>query len=424
MNASEERIVYGNGVRLLMEPHPLVRSVCIGVWVNAGAVFETPENNGVSHFLEHLLFKGTTRRSAFEIAESIDAVGGQINAFSSKEFTCFFVKVRDEHGLLGIDILADMIRDSLFDATEIEKERNVIIEEIKMYEDAPDEIIHDVFTGSLFRCSTIGYPILGSLETIRNLPREKIIDYFRRMYSGPNVIVTVSGRFDRDAMIDAVGESFGELSPRPAEHCFAEVPVPCFEHVIREKSIEQVHMIAGTTATPEMDEDRYKISVLSTLLGGGMSSRLFQEIREERGLAYSVFSYTNRFRCAGLFAVYAGCALTEAEHVLGLILQELARLRREPVPDRELERAKEQMKGNIILGLESTNARMNRLGRNELYFRRQIPVDEILARIDAVTVDDLLAMAHRHFCRERLALTVIGPIADPAPLQARMEELD
>lgn len=422
MKSNEERIVFGNGVRLLMEPHPLVHSVCMGVWVNAGAVFENSENNGVSHFLEHLLFKGTSRRSAFEIAESIDAVGGQINAFSSKEFTCYFVKVRDEHGLLGLDVLADMIQNSQFDAAEIEKERNVIIEEIKMYEDAPDEIIHDVFTQSLFRHSTIGYPILGPLETIRSISREKIIEYFKTMYTGPNIIITISGRYDRDAVIQAVGDSFGELPSKPGEHQFDTVPDPCFENTIREKAIEQVHMIAGTVATPELDEDRYKLSVLSTLLGGGMSSRLFQKIREERGLAYSVFSYTNRFRAAGLFAIYAGCAIMEAEHVLGLILDELQNLRKDAVPKRELQRAKEQMKGNIILGLESTNARMNRLGRNELYFRRQIPVDEILARIDAVAIEDIMTMANQYFRKDRMALTIIGPVSNSSGLRSLMEE--
>ncbi len=421
MKLVEEKITFDNGVRLVLEPVASVRSVCVGIWVNAGAVYERESNNGVSHFLEHLLFKGTRERTAFEIAETMDAIGGNLNAFSSKEFTCYFAKVRDEHWRLTIDVLADMIKNSLLDEKEIDKERHVIEEEIKMYEDAPDEIIHDIFTQSMFRGSTVGYPILGTREIISSIPRDAIVDYLTRHYTGPNLVITLSGRFDPVEVKEYVLEAFSDVARGSGECIDMARPKPSFDRVIRPKEIEQVHLILGTASTSELDDDRYKVSVLTTLLGGGMSSRLFQDVREERGLAYSIYAYTTRFRNAGLFAVYAGCSAAEAPTVVEVVAGHLMRLRREPVDPRELTRAKEQMKGNIILGLESTNARMNRLGRNEMYFRKQIPIDEVLQRIDAVTREDLLEVSERYFHGDGVGLTVIGPVEDEAPLVRALE---
>jgi predicted Zn-dependent peptidase len=323
MNFTEEKITLKNGVRLILEPCDMVRSVCVGVWVNSGVVFENKKNNGVSHFIEHLLFKGTKNRSSFEISESVDAVGGQINAFSSKEFTCYFVKVRDEHWKLSLDLLSDMIKNSTFISAELEKERNVIIEEIKMYEDAPDEIIHDVFTSSIFKDYPIGSPILGTKKIIKEISRDEIIDYHSKMYTGPNIVITISGKFDSQEIKKFTEKSFGDIPTGNGEVIDSIVPVPTYETLIRQKDIEQVHLIVGADSVHESHEDRYKLSLLSTIIGGGMSSRLFQSIREERGLAYSVFSYTNRFRKSGLLAIYAGCAHNEAENVLELILKEL-----------------------------------------------------------------------------------------------------
>jgi predicted Zn-dependent peptidase len=293
-----------------------------------------------------------------------------------------------------------------------------------MYEDAPDEIIHDIFTQSLFQSSPIGYPILGSREIIGNLPRQEILKYYKKMYTAPNIVVSMSGNFKTDTIIQEVGELFGDIRSGKGEIINKYRPDATYSTIIRQKDIEQVHLITGTMASPEIDIDRYKISLLSTILGGGMSSRLFQKIREERGLAYSVFSYTNRFRHAGLFAVYAGCAEAEAPYVLELILQELQELRENIVPSRELDRAKEQMKGGIILGLESTNARMNRLGRNEIYFHKQIPIDEILQKISNVTPEDIQEMAQRYFYQERLAMTVIGPSDDQEPFLEKLNILE
>lgn len=407
----QKTIVLDNGMKLVLESTSAVRSVCIGIWVRAGAIFEDPKINGISHFLEHMMFKGTKNLSARKIAEVMDSVGGQLNAFSAKEFTCFFAKVRDEHIGMAVELLADMLKNSTFDPEELSRERNVVIEEIKMYEDAPDELIHDIFTQSLWKNHPIGYPILGTNESVGSFDRGLVMDYYRKNYVPENFLVTAVGNFKIPKLVAAIKKHFkydhtAGHAPKRKE---LAPPRHNISHQIREKNVEQVHMVLGTYGIPEGDSDRYKLYVLNSVLGGSMSSRLFQEVRENRGLAYSIFSYATLYKVAGLFAIYAGCGYKECDTVVKLVLDEIHKMKHEKITKTELLRAKEQLKGNMILSLEGINARMNRLGRNEMYFGRQIPIDEVLHNIEAVTVDDVLEIAERLFDVKKLALSLIGP---------------
>ena len=406
----QKTVVLDNKMKLVLENTSSVRSVCIGVWVRAGAIYENVKNNGISHFLEHMMFKGTKNQTARKIAEVMDSVGGQLNAFSAKEFTCFFAKVRDEHIELAIELLADMLKNSLFDPEEIEREKNVVIEEIKMYEDAPDELIHDIFTQSLWRNHPVGYPILGTSETVGGLNRDSIVDYYSKNYVPQNFLLTAVGNFKMPKLVSLINKYFKYENYMPAEvHKELERPKHVISHQIREKKVEQVHMVLGTYGIPECDDDRYKLYVLNSVLGGSMSSRLFQEIRENRGLAYSIFSYATLYKIAGLFAIYAGCSYKDCDTVVDLVLKEIHKIKHKNITKTELVRAKEQLKGNMILSLEGVNARMNRLGRNEMYFKRQIPIDEVLNNIDMVTEEDVKEIAEKLFDVKKLALSLVGP---------------
>lgn len=405
----QKRVVLDNGMTLVVENTSSVRSICIGVWVKAGAIYETPELNGVSHFIEHMLFKGTKKHTAREIAEAMDSIGGQINAFSAKEFTCFFAKVRDQHIEMVISLLADMLHNSLFDKEEIEREKNVVIEEIKMYEDAPDELIHDIFSQSLWKNHSIGQPILGTLESVNGLSRDKIMDYYSKSYMAPNMLVTAVGNFKISKFSSLIKKYFKFNGADKFRASKVKQPEYKIEKNFREKNIEQVHLVLGAPGINEADKDRYKLYVLNSIFGGSMSSRLFQEIRENRGLAYSIFSYATLYKMAGLFAIYAGCGYKDIELVAELIVNEIEKIKKKDITEIELSRAKEQLKGNIILSLESINSRMNRMGRNEIYFNRQIAIDEVLDSIDSVCQQDISYMAGRLFQKGKMAVSIIGP---------------
>jgi len=406
----QKRLVLDNGMTLIMENTSSVRSVCVGIWVKTGAICETPANNGVSHFIEHMLFKGTKTHSARQIAEAMDSIGGQLNAFSAKEFTCFFAKVRDEHVEMVLKLLADMLKDSLFDVEEIEREKNVVVEEIKMYEDAPDELIHDMFSQALFKNHSIGYPILGTEETVKSLSREDIVGYFNQNYLASNILVTAVGNFKIPRLTSLIKKHFKFMDMRGG-YKPKKIAAPEFaiNHQIKEKNVEQVHMVIGAPGINELDEDRYKLYILNSIFGGSMSSRLFQEVRENRGLAYSIFSYATLYKFSGLFAVYAGCSYKDCDTVAELILKEIEKIKNDEVSSTELVRAKEQLKGNIILSLESINSRMNRMGRNEIYFNRQVPIDEVLTKIDAINAADVSYIAKKLFKKSKMAVSIIGP---------------
>ncbi|MEZ7890382.1 MAG: pitrilysin family protein [Candidatus Wallbacteria bacterium] len=408
-----KRAVLDNKITLVMENTSSVRSICIGVWVHAGAIYEKPAINGISHFLEHMMFKGTKTRTAREIAEIMDSVGGQLNAFSAKEFTCYFAKVRDEHAELGIELISDMLKNSTFDESEIEREKNVVMEEIKMYEDAPDELIHDMFSQSLWQNHPIGAPILGTNESVSGLNREKIMKYYNEKYSPENYLITIVGNFKIPKIISLVKKYF-KYDKDSVEKKAIKIQPPkhTIKHEIREKNVEQVHIVLGTPGITEIDESRYQLYVLNSILGGSMSSRLFQEIRENRGLAYSIFSYASLYKIAGLFGVYAGCSYKDCDNVVKLIIAELGKMTKKKISGAELSRAKELLKGNMILSLEGTNARMNRLARNEIYFERQITIDEVLEKINAVTENDIMELSRKLFNPKNMALSIIGPAGD------------
>ena len=389
------RQVLHNGLTLLTEEMPNIRSVCMGVWLKQGSRHETEDENGISHFIEHLLFKGTERRTAQEIAKTIDKIGGQCDAFTSKEYTCFYARVLDEHLPVAFDLLADIVLRPKFDPDLIEKERNVIFEEIKMVEDSPDELVFDLFTETIWRDHPLGRPIQGTAESVAALDTGRLTRFFRTSYHPRNVAISVAGNLDHDRVATMAMEAFGRLGDEHPDRSVS-VPRPRAEVVVREKKeLEQLHLCVGVPAFEQAHPGRYCGYVLNTVLGGTMSSRLFQNIREDRGLAYTVFSSINSFADTGYLAVYAATRPEGASEVASLICEEFARMKETPVDETELKDAKDHLKGNLMLSLESSSARMSNLARQEIYFDKQFSLDEILAGIDAVASDQVQAMARR-----------------------------
>ncbi len=400
--------VLANGIRVITEIMPHVRSVSAGLWINAGSRRESGEQNGLSHFIEHMVFKGTTNRTAEEIARSVDSIGGNLDAFTSKELVSFNTKVLDDHVPLAFDVLADLVLRPLFLEQDIEKEKGVILEELKMEADNPEYQLHELFSSSFWKDHPLGKPIIGTRETIKRFHREMVSSYYRTIYAPGNIVITAAGNLDHDRLVELAREQFEGLSPGgpvPPE----TTPKNHSRITLKSKrSLEQVHLCLGVPAHPIAHETRFASYVLSTLLGGSMSSRLFQNIREKRGLVYAVFSELNTYRDAGCLAVYAGTSVEAARQVVGLILEEFRRFKDEPVPADELLRAKNHMKGSLMLGLESTSSRMANLARQEIYFRRFFTLDEILEAIEKVTADDLQQMARDLFDPKKVALTVLG----------------
>ncbi len=407
-----KKTTLNNGVRVITEAIPHVRSASVGVWVAAGSTWETPENMGVSHFIEHLLFKGTARRTARQIAREIDGRGGNLNAFTSKEHTCYYAKVLDEHLPIAIELLADMLQNSLFDPAEIAKEKGVVIEEIKMYEDVPDDVVHDLFATSLWSGHALGRPIVGTAESVQGFTRDDILQYLASHYTGGNIVVAAAGNLQHEQVVDLVAREFTAIRPSPeaARHWPPAPKAPSGPvAMLREKDTEQAHLVVGVSGIPQDHEQIYALHLLNTVLGGSASSRLFQEIREERGLAYSVYSYQTSHRDAGNFAVYAGVSPGAFEQVLELVLQGLRKAGEEGLTLDELQEAKEQLKGNLMLGMESTSGRMNRLGRGELTYGRVLSQDEVIARIDRVTPDEVHTLARRLLLNQPYMLSAVGP---------------
>lgn len=403
-----------NGLRVITEEMNQVRSASVGVWVGAGSCFERPEEMGVSHLIEHMLFKGTERRTALQIAREIDGRGGLLNAFTSKEHTCYYARVLDEHLPIAIDVLADMLQHALFDPADLDREKGVIIEEIKMYEDVPDDLVHDLFSGAMWGQHALGRPIVGTAERVQGLTREAILDYKARHYTPSNMVVAAAGHLSHDQVVAWVEESFcqGEapgVSQRPA-HPPAPDPLDGPRVVARNKEIEQTHLVWGTAGLPHEHPEMYALNLLNTIIGGGSSSRLFQEVREKRGLAYSVYSFHSAFENAGSFGVYAGVSPQAVEPVLDLVTQLLSEAGRDGVTAEELAEAKEQLKGQLMLGLESTSSRMSRLGRGELSLGRVHSADDVIGKIDAVRLDDVNGLAQRLFLNEPRVLAAVGSL--------------
>jgi predicted Zn-dependent peptidase len=413
------RDVLDNGLRLITETMPHVRSVTIGVWLMRGSRHESDDRSGIAHFVEHMLFKGTDTRSAEDIAQAIDSIGGQLDAFTAKEYASYYIKVLDEHLPLAVDLLSDIVLRPAFPAEEIEREKKVILEEIKMVEDTPDDLVHELFTQHFWEGHPLGRPILGSKETVEAFTLATLREYFKGAYVASNIIISAAGNLDHARVRDLVDQAFGGLA-RTGEPLSADAPRVVPQVVTRAKELEQSHICLGTNSYPQSHRDRYVSYILNTVLGGSMSSRLFQNVREKRGLAYAVFSGLSAYRDAGNITIYAGCANEAVEQVVDLCVEELKGLKRTSVPEPELRRAKDHLKGSLMLSLENTASRMSHLARQEIYFDRHFGLDETLAGVERVTSDDLQRVACDLFANGSLAATLLGPRV-PALSRDRLE---
>ncbi|OFW36598.1 MAG: hypothetical protein A3F70_11815 [Acidobacteria bacterium RIFCSPLOWO2_12_FULL_67_14] len=401
------RDVLPNGLRLLTEQMPHVRSVSIGVWLARGSRHETVEQSGIAHFVEHMLFKGTATRTAEDIAQTIDSIGGQMDAFTAKEYASYYIKVLDEHLPLAVDVLSDIVMRPAFDPGDLEREKKVVLEEIKMVEDTPDDLVHELFTEHFWRDHPLGRPILGTRETVEALTAEALREYFGDAYASPNLIVAAVGNVEHESVRDLVMKFFEGL-PAETAPLVEERPRVVPHVLIRTKELEQSHVCLGASSYQQDHADRYTSYVLNTVLGGSMSSRLFQNVREKRGLAYAVFSGLSAYRDAGSITVYAGCANDAVDELIDVVVAELRRLKEEALPETELRRAKDHLKGSLMLNLESTSSRMSHLARQEIYFDRQYGLDETLAGVERVTADEVRRVAQDLFADGALAATVLG----------------
>ncbi len=415
-----QRHVLSNGLIVITETMQHVRSVSVGIWVRNGSRREDPSENGLAHFLEHMVFKGTERRSAEDIAREMDSVGGMLDAFTSKEQICFNAKVLDEHLPIAFDVLADLVLRPKLDADDVNKERQVVLEEIKMDLDNPEYLLHDIFTRGFWPGHSLGRPILGTPETVRNFDREALLRRFRNWFAPDHILVTAAGNITHEQVLELVEKEFGHLK---AVGSAQDDPAPSTSAPINletKRDLEQVHLCIGVPSLPLAHERRFGVAVLNNLLGGGMSSRLFQNIREKQGLAYAVFSEITPYSDAGMLTVYAGTAKETIGKVLDLTVAEFRAMKESPVTNEELLRAKNHLKGSLMLSLESTSSRMSNLARQELYFQRFYSLDEILLSIETVTRDEVQSLAREFFQPERVAVTVLGPLNGFSVNRARL----
>ncbi|HVW07087.1 MAG TPA: pitrilysin family protein [Bryobacteraceae bacterium] len=397
-----------NGIKVITETMPHVRSVSVGVWVGSGSRREAAEQNGVSHFIEHMLFKGTQTRTAEDIARSVDSIGGNLDAFTAKEMTCFNTKVLDEHLPIAMDVLSDLVLNPRFDEEDIGKEKSVVLEEIKMDADSPDYLVHEIFSAHFWKGHSLGRPILGTRDTVKALSRDTIRDYYRSVYTPENLLITAAGNLSHERLVALAAAHFEKLKPAGP---VPQEPVPATHAgvVLRtKKELEQVHLCFGVPSYPIPHEDRFHCYVLNTVLGGGMSSRLFQNIRERQGLAYSVYSDISPYTDTGCLMVCAGTSIESVRKLVDSVLHEFSELRQNPVPAEELRRAKDHLKGSLMLSLESTSSRMSNLARQEMHFKRFFSLDELVESIEKVTAQDVQAVAQKFFEPKQIALTVLG----------------
>jgi predicted Zn-dependent peptidase len=428
------RTVLEGGLRVVTEFLPAVRSVALGIWVGVGSRDEDQTHAGATHYLEHLLFKGTRKRTALDISAAMDAVGGELNAFTAKEYTCYYARVLDADLPLAIDVLSDMVIGSLIEPRDVDAERNVVLEEIAMNEDDPSDSVHEAFTTHLFGDTPLGRPILGTVDSINAITREQIFEHYLARYTPPHLVVAAAGNLDHDAVVEGVRVAFagaieehqlarGETPPAPPRlrgsggdgHLWDGYGPAAGSGVkLVSRPIEQANLVLGCEGLSRTDDRRFTLGVLNAALGGGMSSRLFQEIREKRGLAYSVYSFASQHADTGMWGVYAGCLPSKADEVLAITTAEVAKVVAEGLTDAELDRGKGQVRGGIVLGLEDPSSRMTRLGKSELVYPSLEPVDEVLAAIDAVTHEDIRAVASEILTRPKV-LAVVGPFEDSEP---------
>ncbi|ASW54076.1 pitrilysin family protein [Plantactinospora sp. KBS50] len=423
LGGTVRRTVLPSGLRVITESIPAMRSVSFGIWVSVGSRDETGAQAGVSHFLEHLLFKGTNRRSALDISAEIEAVGGETNAFTTKEYTCYYARVLDDDLPLAVDVMCDLVADSVLDPADVETERGVILEEIAMHDDEPGDEVHDLFARALYGDHPLGRLISGTEETVSPLSRRQIQDFYRRRYVPPAIVIAAAGNLEHSVVVKRVRQAIagsplerGPAQPAAIRPSHPAPPVSTGGVVVEHKETEQAHVVLGCPGIGRLDERRFALGVLNNVLGGGMSSRLFQEIRERRGLAYSVYSYASQYADGGLFAVYAGCAPGKVDEVLGLARAGLAEVAANGITAAELARGKGMTKGGYVLGLEDTGSRMSRLAKGEFLYGDLMAVDELLARVDAVTVEEVNALA-AELLSQPMSLAVVGPF-DPADFPA------
>ncbi|MFF2928018.1 M16 family metallopeptidase [Streptomyces celluloflavus] len=412
------RTTLPGGLRIVTETLPSVRSVTFGIWAHVGSRDETPSLNGATHYLEHLLFKGTERRNALDISAAIDAVGGEMNAFTAKEYTCYYARVLDSDLPLAIDVVCDMLTGSLIEAEDVDAERNVVLEEIAMTEDDPGDCVHDLFTHTMLGDTPLGRPVLGTVDTVNALTPERIRRFYKKHYDPTHLVVTAAGNVDHTKVVRLVRRAFEQAGALDGSAATPVAPRAGTRTIrtagaveLLNRKTEQAHVILGMPGMARTDDRRWAMSVLNSALGGGMSSRLFQEVREKRGLAYSVYSYTSGFADCGLFGVYAGCRPGQVHDVLGICREELDKVASDGLTDDEIRRSIGQLRGSMVLGLEDTGALMHRLGKSELCWGEQMSVDEMLDRIAAVTPDEVREVA-RDVLGGRPSLSVIGPLKD------------
>lgn len=411
-----------NGMRIVAEKIEYVKSASIGIWVKVGSNNEDDETNGLSHFIEHMLFKGTSNRKANEIAEDIDNIGGQINAFTGKECTCFYVKVLDESINDAVDVLSDMFFNSLFEQEEIDKEISVVIEEIKMYEDSPEDIVHDKLTEIIFDKSPMAYNILGTEENLKTFNTVKVLEYMKKNYSPHNTVVAVAGSFDEEKLVDLIKSKFGHWQNENVSHFVSDGNYE--RRVVGiHKDLEQLHISIGNKTIGRHDPNYYPLLVLNNILGGTMSSRIFQEVREKRGLVYSIYSFVSNYTNSGIFSIYAGMSYDQVEEALRTVFREMTSMKNGNITAEEFKRAKQQIKGNYILGLESTSSRMSSIGRRELIYDEVLYPEEVIKSINDVKYEDVLSLARELFKIEDLSITYTGNLNKHTSLDEKINKV-
>lgn len=418
-----DKFILNNGIRVVTEKIPHVKSVSIGIWVETGSRYENNFNNGISHFIEHMLFKGTTNRTAKEIASSIDNIGGQLNAFTSKECTCFYAKVLDNHLPIAIDVLSDMLLNSKFDEEDIAKEKSVVIEEINMYDDSPEDVVHDLLSKTIFNGNSLAFPILGSCETVKNISRKQITEFFRSHYIPQNIVISIAGNFDADEIHKLLDMYFGHWNIK-GTICEVDNPPKLMQRLSsKTKETEQLHLCLGLEGVSQGSDELYSLLVLNNVFGGSMSSRLFQRVREDRGLVYSIFSYPSSYKNTGIFTIYAGLNASQLLNVTELILYDIKEIKNIYLSEAEIDRSKEQLKGNYILGLESTSSRMTSIGKAELLLGRTDSPTDILQKIDRVTLESIKDITDKVFDFDKLNVAYVGKIKNKNKIDNQIKEI-
>lgn len=406
-----KKTVLDNGITVVTESISYYSTVSIGIWWKAGSRYENAGNNGICHFIEHMLFKGTQRRTAYDIAREIDAIGGSINAFTTREYTCLYVRALRKDLDIALDVISDMHLNSAFSEDDIEKERYVITQEIKMTEDSPEEYIYDMFNSSYYKGHALGMPVLGTEKTVTSLGADVIWDYFRDHYGAANTIITISGRVDHEACVENIARYFSGMPGGISHRMKLTAPDVTTGIDIHEKDLEHIYMCIGTDGVSQVDRRRYMLYILNAVMGGAMSSHLFQEIREKRGLVYNIYSYVNCYHDCGTFGISSSTSRESLAEVLGLIKEEIIRVRNDGITDAELSFSKEHIKGNLFIALEGSETRMGRLAKNEIYFGSYIPLKETLREIDSIKKSDVATIAREIFDDpDGISLTILGNV--------------